>query len=324
VKGPRNTSEPRTSAHVAQDLATAQATLAARENDVRDATFAYEAALDVGRDAALAACARLSDAEVDRDIARRAAAKLEAERSLALEGERRAELAGIVGKADTAIATYREACERLLPEMGHMARQLMRAWAEAEIANEAAEAALQQKLKAEGVKNASRCRPSVEDFRMWPGRPSEVVGEPVEHELWVNAEGEAPAEEWQNRIRLQPNGTGVLHHHGPVVFAHRRRFREEQVVEAQTAKSVTALVRTLCVPGLTAFDQSGWEPVKFASASNVLTRLSELERPLDITEDRRWPVTKLVPAGPAWEVGEPAPAFVRIGTQFASDDEARA
>jgi multidrug efflux pump subunit AcrA (membrane-fusion protein) len=323
MRGPRNTSGPRTSAHVAQDLAAAQVTLAAREEDVRDAASAYEAALDVGRDAALAARERLSDAEVDRDIARRAAEKLSTEHGLALEGERRAELAGVVGMADTAIATYREACERLLPEMGRMSRQLMRAWAEAEQANEAAEAALQQKLKAEGVKNASRCRPSVENFRMWPGRPSEVVGEPVEHELWVNAEGEAPAEEWQNRIRLQPNGTGVLHHHGPVVFAHRRRFREEQVVEAQTAKSVTALVRTLCVPGRTAFHQAGWEPVKFASASNVLTRLSELERPLDIAEDRRWPELRLVPVGLAWKVGESAPAFVPIGTQVASESEAQ-
>ncbi|MGU3449627.1 hypothetical protein [Methylobacterium sp. 391_Methyba4] len=309
---------------MAQDLAAAQVTLAAREEDVQDAARGYEAALDLGRDEALAARERLSEAEVDRDIARRATTKLEAEHGLALEGERRAELAGVVGVADTAIAAYRDACERLLPEMGRMARQLVRAWAEAENANEAAEAALQLKLKAEGVKNAARQRLSVENFRIWPGRPREVVGEPVEYELWVNADGEAPAEEWQNRIRLQPNGTGVLHHHGPVVFTHRRRFREEPVIDAQSAKDVTALVRTLCVPGLTAFDKWGWEPVKFATASKVLKLLSELEEPLDIAKDQRRPEMKPVPVGPAWEVGQPSPAFVPIGTQFASDSEAQA
>ena len=324
MKGPRNTPGPRTSAHIAQELAVAQTTLAAREGDVQDAARGYEAALDLGRDAALAARERLSEAEVDRDIARRAAEKLATEYDLALEGERRAELAGIVGAADTAIASYRDACERLLPEMGRMARQVVRAWAEAERANEAAEAAMQKSLKAEGVKNAGRCRPGVEDFRMWPGRPREVIGEPREFEVWTNAAGEAPSEDWQQRIKIQPNGTGVLHQGGAVVFTHRRRFREEQVVEAQSAHGVTALVKALSVPGLSGADQPGWTPMDFASPGKVLARLSELERPLNIAEDRRWPVTKLVPVGPAWEVGEPSPAFVPIGTQFASDSEAQA
>lgn len=328
MSGPRNrrggAPEPRTSSHVAQDLAAAQAILAAREGDVQDAARAYEAALDLGRDAALAARARLSDSEVDRDIARRAAEKLEAEHGLALEGERRAELAGIVGAADTATAAYRDACERLLPKMGLMARELVRAWAEAERANEAAEAALQRSLKAEGVKSAGRCRPGVEDFRMWPGRPREVVGEPREFEVWTNAAGEAPSEDWQQRIKVQPNGTGVLHQGGAVVFTHRRRFREEQVVEAQSAHGVTALVKALSVPGLSGADQPGWTPMDFASPGKVLARLAELERPLDIAEDRRWPAPKLVPVGPAWEVGEPSPAFVPYRGPFGSESEAQA
>lgn len=61
----------------------------------------------------------------------------------------------------------------------------------------------------------------------------------------------------------------------------------------------------------------------FASSSKVLAKLAELERPLDTAEDRRWPEPRPVPVGPAWEVGELSPAFMPIGTQFASDGEAQ-
>jgi len=308
VSGPTRRAGPRTSAHVAQDLAAAQQVLAAREADVRDAASAYEASLDLGREAALDARQRLNEAEVDRDVARRAAEKLEVEHDLAVEGERRAVLAGIIAEADAKIAAYRETVERLLPGMGQAARKIMREWAEAELANEAAERAMQASLKAEGVQSAGRCRLSVEAFRAWPGRPREVVGEPRDFELWTNARGEPPGDEWQAKIKLQADGTGVLQDGGRNVFTHRRRYREENVIPAQPGKGIELLVKKLFVPGVTAADQPGWSPPSNLSPSKVLAHLDELERPLDIAEDRRWAKLETNPVGPAYEIEhQPSP-----------------
>ena len=104
-----------------------------------------------------------------------------------------------------------------------MAQQLVRAWAEAERENEAAEVALQADLKTQGMPSQSRCRPSVEAFRTWPGRPPKSVGETREFELWVNRSGQPPGDEWQDRIQLQADGSGLLLEKSRKVhFDHKR------------------------------------------------------------------------------------------------------
>lgn len=304
----------RTLAVVAADMGAAREVLAARESAVQAAQAAYEASLDLGRTEALAARGHLSGAEVDRDIARRTLERLTAEHGAALEGERRAALAGVVGTADTAIAAYREACEELLPQMGRAARQLIRAWAEAERANEAAEAALQADLKERGVKNPCRCRPIVEAFRTWPGRPREVVGEPREFELWVNRAGQAPSDDWQGRIKTQGDGSGVLFNSGrPVHFDHKRVFREELVLKAQEGESADPLMSTLCIPGLTSADRAGWIPLKGATPTQVLAALDGLERPAEHLEDCRFPEQDVNPVGPPFLVRREPEPFRRIG-----------
>lgn len=310
--GPAEAPAPRTAAVVAGDLTVARDALAAREADVRDAASGYEAALDVSRDAALAARDRLTGAEVDRDIARRAVSRLDAEHAAAVDGERRAGVAHVVAEADAAVAAYRGALEDRLPELGRVARGLVRLWAEAELANAAAEEALRNDLKAKGINDPPRCRPPVEAFRNWPGRQRELLEPPVERTLWTNAGGIAVGDEFQGRIVGQPDGSGVLQDRSVrTVFKHRRTFTTETFLPDQDGTVADPLVKMLNVPGVTALDRAGWEPVGYADAGLVLARLDELERPTPPAEDRRLPITKERPVGPPVEVWRP-PANERI------------
>lgn len=294
----------RTPAVIAAEVSAAHEALALREAEFRRAGDAYEASLDLGREAAFAADRALDGAKVDRDIARRAVERLEADHEAARDAEDQAVLASVVADADEAMAAYRKAAEELLPQMAIMGRQLVRAWAVAQMANETAETALKARQAAQGISSDLPCRPSAEAFRTWPGRPRELVGPPVEHVLWTNGAGEAVGEPWQGQIREQVDGTGVLSDGGGrSVFEHRRSYRQETFLRQEDGRICDPLVRVLHIPGVTAADRDGWRPIDYADARKALAQLDELEKPSPFAEDRRQPETETVPVGAPVKVG---------------------
>ncbi|MDH3031066.1 hypothetical protein [Methylobacterium fujisawaense] len=289
---------------IAAEATAAREALALREAEFRRAGEAYEASLDQGREAALAADRGLDGARVDRDIARRAVERLEAEHEAARDAEEHAAVAGFVAEADEALAVYQQACEQLLPEMSRMGRQLVRAWAVAQLANENAEKALKAQQAAQGITSDMPCRPGVEAFRTWPGRPRELVTPALDRTLWTNAAGEAVGEPWQSQIREQVDGTGVLSDSGGrTVFEHRRTFREETFLRQEDGRTCDLLVRSLRIPGVTAADRDGWKPLDYADPRKALAQLDEMEQPAANFEDRRRPETETVPVGAPVKVG---------------------
>lgn len=299
----------RTASVIASERDAAQRELGAREEGLREAAATYEASLDNGRTEALAAREQMQAAEVDRDIARRALARLDGEHAAAVEADRLEAIRMVVAEAGEASEAYEAAVRQMLPEMGRAARVLMRLWATAEIAHERAGTA----IKSENTEAFPKPR-GVEGFRTWPGRPREVIGETVTRSLWTTSNGTPVADEFQAKIKEQPDGSGRLFGGGLSYFDHRRTFRTETFLAAQDQVAVDPLVSALCVPGITGADNPGWKPLSSPNPRKVLAILDSFELPSFLAVDRRKTETEDVPVGLAVRVTrEPEPySAVRV------------
>ncbi|MBY0298085.1 MAG: hypothetical protein K2X71_18975 [Methylobacterium sp.] len=292
---------PRPSAVVVDALTGARDALAAREADVQTAKASYEASLDEGREAALAARARLSEAEVDADIARRQVAKLEAEAEQARQAERRAETDRLVGEADAAIERYRAAIAEDLPLITKAVRNLIGLRALAEIANNAAKAA----ITADSDPTRHAPRQGVDAFRNRPGRPRKIVGGPRDVLLWVDAHGQAPADEYQDRIRPQPDGSGILRlPNASPRYTAKRWFREVTCLPLEVGETAENLAEVVRIPALVAGGPPGWKPIAHKSPEAILRLLDDLEAAsaADLHRDTRQPRTELEPLGAPFDV----------------------
>ncbi len=291
---------PRPSAVVADALDAARETLATAEADLAAAQAEYDVALDQGRAAALAAKQAVGECELDRDMAAKAVSKLVAEAEQAREVERRAETDRLVAEADAAGERYRAAAVEDWPAVIGVIRGILRLRAEAEIANNAARAA----IAADPEPGRHAMRQGVDHFRTRPGRPREVIGEPREIELWVNGRGEPLGDDWQARMKEQADGSGLLRsEHTSMRFEHRRLFRQVRYLPAEMSDVPDDLVRSIHIPGLVAGDPPGWRPTDKDPAT-ILRLLDEMEaaRPVEGRPDTRKPRTDLEPIGRHYDV----------------------
>ncbi|UHC14447.1 hypothetical protein LRS73_18030 [Methylobacterium currus] len=289
------TSTPRPSTVVADALGAARETLAAREASLAAAQAAYDAALDQDRAAALVAKQVVGECELDRDMAARAITKLVAEAEQAREAESRAETDRAVAEADAAIETYREAAVTDWPLIVGAMRNIIGLRARAQTAEAAAKAAIA--TDPEPGRHAPR--PGVDAFRVRPGRPREVLGEPRELELWTNGRGEVLGDEFQARMKEQPDGSGLLRSdHNSMRFDYKRRFRQVKYLPAEVSAAPDDLAASVRIPGLVAGDPAGWLPSD-KDPSAILRFLDAFEAvaPAEDKPDTRQPRIDLEPIG---------------------------
>jgi hypothetical protein len=258
-------------ARVEIELSDAREDLAGAEAEVVASKAAYEQALDAARlSEAVAAKARVLEAEVLVDIGRRLCARLEVELAELLQGAAdvaaAAERAQLRDVAETAMADYARAFRTEMPALTAGLRGLIRKWAVAELAREAA--------VTKGVS-----LPRVDGFRDVEGAPRVQVSRRV-LDLWINEFGGQPfSDSDQKLIKTDSDGAGVLqgenHVHRPT---RKRRFDEVIFRPGSPGKLAPALSEALVLPCLDAVSPAGWSPLKRGTRpQDVLAALDALE-----------------------------------------------
>lgn len=251
------------------DLEAARATLSA-------AQAAYGcAADDADLDAAVAARADITDAEVAADVAGRAVERLQTELATLREGiAAAAELAereGLRTAAEAAAAAYRAAFEEQMPVITARLHELIRLEAEAELAREDA--------AARGID-----LPRANAFRDDLGAPRVDVGR-RDLDLWVNPHcGKPYPDDHQTRIKARSDGCGTItHNSGHVtVIEGKQRFVETTFHPTVPVRPAKSLAESLSIPPMMVGDRPGWERPngKYAvSARDALQKLAELQGP---------------------------------------------
>lgn len=306
-------------ARVEAELADARRDLAAAQAEVNAAQQAYGAAADSARvSEAVAARNRTSEAETVMDIATRRVARLDADLQPLLAGAADAAAAHerelLRETAQRAQAAYAEAFRATMPTFTNQARALIRLWAQAELAREAAAVA--------GVQ-----LPRADAFRDIAGTPRVEISR-QEHDLWINPFGGSPyGNADQQEIRTDRDGTGVLqganHVHRPT---HKRRYADVTFQPAVPWQLAPALSEALVLPCITAGAPAGWSPLKAGtSPSAVLAALDALEAQQEAPRARQEVRTERQPIEPARDVRvnpDPAPYREYRGPYGSDGDEA--
>ncbi|ACA21275.1 hypothetical protein M446_7057 (plasmid) [Methylobacterium sp. 4-46] len=250
----------------------AERDLAGAETAVRDAGTRYEAALGEGREAALAARRVQDDAEVDRDIARRAVDVLSRQVADAREALRVTEIEHRRAEAERLRSVFEETARQQLAAMAVGARAIIRAWAEAELAIEAA----RQVQRADGPPI-----PSIEAFRSVPRQPRREVRR---HRItkWLRpGTNDAFPDEFDQQI-VRKGSTGWLRHAGMSgggrEIAERGEFDRITYAKEVPPIYVPPLVESLSIPALVGGEVPGWVPVEGLTPHGALARLADLER----------------------------------------------
>lgn len=280
--------------HLEARLGDARADLEAATGALCAARTKYGHAADnADLDAAVAARADITDAEVASDVAGRAVQRLESELATLREGiAAAAELAereGLRAAAEAAAAVYKDACLELLPAITAQSQELIRLWAAAELARENA--------AAKGID-----LPRADAFRDDPGAPRVDVGW-RNLDLWINPHcGKPYGDEHQAKIKERSDGCGTFtHNSGHVtVITGKQRFAETTFHEAVPVRPAKSLAESLFLPAMMVGDRAGWERPdgkSGVSARDALLKLAELEGPRPAPAEPKLR-TERKPAGP--------------------------
>lgn len=297
VAPPALSPEIERAAQVEAQLADARRDHVAAQAEVDAARAAYEAAADGARvSEAVAARARIAEAETVADIAGRKVARLDAELQPLLAG---AADAAAAAEREQLRATavqlqdeYRRQFGVRMPAITSELRGLIRLWAEAEIAREAAAAA--------GVRLWW-----ADQFRDVEGTPRVEISRVV-RDLWINGFGGLPySDADQELIRIDPAtgegrlpGNNYMHR-----TSRRRRYDEIAFRPAVPGQLAPALFETLVLPCVTAGGPAGWSPLKGDTRPRaVLAALDALEAREAAPRSEPEVRTELVPIEPARDV----------------------
>ncbi|ACL63340.1 hypothetical protein [Methylobacterium nodulans] len=245
-------------------LATAKAALQA-------ATAKYEAALGEGRDAAIAARQVRTDAEVDLDIARRAVETLARQVADAHEALRLAEIEHKRSEAERLRSVFEETARRGLGVMSVEGRAIIRAWAEAELAIQAAR-------QAQGAGGPHI--PSAEEFRSVPrGHRKEIRRTRVTR--WLRPGTREPYPDAIEQMIVRKGDRGWLRNTsmtgGGQEITERGEFDRITYARPTSPIYMPLLIESLCVPALVGGQVPGWMPTEALDPRTILARLADLE-----------------------------------------------
>lgn len=238
-------------ARVEAELRDARADLAAAESELGGAQADYSRAADAAEIAkAVEARARITAAEVGIDVTRRAVERLQGELSPLLDGltdaAALAERESLRAAGEAAAAAYETAFREHMPAIIAQSRELVRLWAVAELAREAA-----------GAKGIALPRPDA--FRDDPGTPRVEVGR-RERDLWLNPHDGAPYDDRrQEQVRRLPDGSGSLVGANHTTrIDQKRRFVETTFRPATPGRLAPLLAEQMLIPAMSAGDPVGW------------------------------------------------------------------
>ena len=256
----------------------AVAELAGAEVALKAASDAYDAALGQGRDAALTARRAQGDAEVDRDVAKRAVELLAQRLDDARSAAAAAETNRLADVARGRVDDFASAARRDLKAMAGLARRLARLHAEAGIAREAA-------IRA-GVSEADL--PNVEDFRRAPRFPQEVLKtERVKRYIHPYTTHAIDGDQ-EKHIRVSGPDAYLMGGPQPMRLSDHAIFDRTVVLVAQAPVPHRSFMSALAVPGLMDDDAPGWTPPDSLSPHAVLAHLDAIEgAPAPDRSDRR-------------------------------------
>ena len=244
----------------------AQSVASEAEDGLTRAKVEYKRSLGQGAEAALRADQERREAEVRRDVAEHAVERLQADLVALRERNRVAEVQRLATEAEGRSARFRELAESHLATMATSARELVRAWAEAELAIEAARAA--------GVSDADL--PGAEKFRdVVRVERREISRERVTRWCGFNNRKEPLLDELNAQVVMREGKAYLLGGYSPL---ERAEFDVITYEPARGSAYATALVESLSVPSLIASGVPGWEPSQHMDPRAALAKLSELER----------------------------------------------
>ena len=180
------------------------------------------------------------------------------------------ETAPLTGEAERLRGLFQATAERELATMATAARLILRSWAEAEIAIQAA--------RQSGEPGAVGL-PSAEAFRVRPNLPrEEVLRERIVR--WLGS-GHQPLDDETDRQAVQHGGSWVVMHLGTEVprihLGERAEFERVTYQEPQDRLDLPALFESLSVPPIVAGGNVGWEPTGYLSPADVLAQLDKLD-----------------------------------------------
>lgn len=264
----------------------AQAELTQSENDCKAAAEVYASAkaalahavqdyqnsLSQGREAALAARHVQSDAEVDCDIAKHCAEQAEERVRLAREAASAAENKRRCFEANAAINKYHATLEREIMAMTSSARLIMRQWAEANIARNAAVNA--------GVLDDDLL--SVDSIRNIDSLPKEIL-ETKRVRRWINPWGGGPISEEDSKKVVISHGEAYL---GQVRLREQAEFDLNVYLDYERGYRSGNIAEEISIPGLRANDIPGWVTPKFITPQSVIDQLDYLEGRTKINDDK--------------------------------------
>ena len=250
----------------------AESALSGAEGALQEASAKYDAALGEGREAALAARQVRTTAEVDLDIARRNVDTLGRKLADAHEALR---LAGIEHKrteAERLRSVFEETARQALARMSVDARVLLRAWAEAELATQAA-------CEAQGRDGPPI--PSAEDFRSVPRMHRREIGR-TRITRWLRPGTNDAYGDEIDRTIIGRGATGWLRNEAMLNGGHevsaRGEFDRITYAEATAPIYMPLLAESLSIPALVGGQVPGWLPIDARDPRAVLAQLVELER----------------------------------------------
>ncbi len=259
-------------AEIEIELIAARTDLAQAQAELLEARGEYEAALDrAALSAAQAAKLRIGQIEITVEMAQRLVERVAAEHAAACQGANDAaalaERERLRDEAEEAMRQYEATFRARMPEVVSGAREVLRLWAKAELAREAAS-------------DAGIALPRVDGFRDVAGRPREVI-RLWERDLWVNGAGDPFEGKYQDQVKLLSDGTGRIYGttHTTTV-TKKRRFSFTEYLPHIDTKIAPLLARELLIPALFANEPAGYvPPVDRYDARAVLARLDALEVP---------------------------------------------
>ena len=180
------------------------------------------------------------------------------------------EAAPLTAEAERLRSLFQAAAERELPAMATAARLVLRAWAEAEMAIQAA--------RQSGEPGASDL-PSAEAFRVRPCLPREEVSR-ERIVRWLGS-GRQPLDDETDRQAMLHDGSWVVMYPGTslprIYLGERAEFERVTYQEAQGRLDPPTLFGSLSVPAIVAGGNVGWEPTEHLGPADVLARLDKLD-----------------------------------------------
>lgn len=178
--------------------------------------------------------------------------------------------APLTAEAGRLRGVFEASVERELSAMAVSARAVVRAWAEAEIAIEAA-----RRSQEPGAADL----PSAESFRIRPHLPREEVSR--ERIVRWCSSGRKPLDDETESQVVCHNGAWVVMRPGTSLpamqLSNRAEFDRVTYLEVQERLDLPPLAEVLAIPAMVAGGNPGWEPTKHLDPHGVLAQLDRLE-----------------------------------------------